>query len=552
MLSKRSMASAIDTASPDSSRTRQSGRAHVDARPGHGRQHHRKGGWPFGSRLGRLIVVLNLLGLAILIGGALILNEVRQGLVTERVESLAVQGELIANAIDQSATIGEPEPLLQTGLADSVLQSLDIPPTQRARLYDTQGRLLADSYRTADRVEVRPLGPVGRSGHTAFGLNLAMFSPAARAKEARLALAREVASALSGDTVRDLRLNEDGGRVVSVSVPIKRVRAVLGVLTLEAGDVDSIIANERAALIPFILIAVGVALLSSLVLTQMIAVPVLRLARAADRVRLSRARAIALPDLAERDDELGDLTRSLEAMTDALSERMVAIERFAADVSHELRNPMTSIRSAVETLDLVKTDAQRQKLIGILNHDVGRLDRLITDISNASRLDAELSRSAPTPMDVSRLLSDICDFYSATGRPADARVTFIGPALPEPLMVVGREGPLGQVFRNLVDNARSFSPPGGEVRVFVSAIRGEVRARIEDEGPGIPPDNLETVFERFYTSRPKGAAFGGNSGLGLAIARQIIETHGGRIWAENRKEGDRVAGAVFHVVLPRA
>jgi two-component system sensor histidine kinase ChvG len=324
------------------------------------------------------------------------------------------------------------------------------------------------------------------------------------------------------------------------------------VLTLEAGDVDSIILHEREALIPFILIAIGVALLSSLVLTQFIAVPVLRLARAADRVRLSRARAIALPDLADRDDELGDLTRSLEAMTATLADRMVAIERFAADVSHELRNPMTSIRSAVETLDIVKTDAQRARLLAILQHDVGRLDRLITDISNASRLDAELQRNAPTPMDLARLLSDICDFYTATSKPSDPRVTFVGPPTPEPMMVVGREGPLGQVFRNLVDNARSFSPPGGEVRVFVARGRGEILARVEDDGPGVPPDNLETVFERFYTSRPKGAAFGGNSGLGLAIARQIVETHGGRIWAENRRDGERVIGASFRVALPTA
>ncbi|HLZ83842.1 MAG TPA: stimulus-sensing domain-containing protein [Caulobacteraceae bacterium] len=546
------MASAIDTANPDQPLRRTRGGPAPDSPAAQGRA-HRKRAWSLGSRLGRTIVLLNLLGLGILVGGALILNEMRQGLVNASSESLAVQGQLIANAIDQSATVGEPEPMLAPGVARGVLQSLDIPNTERARLYDPQGRLLADSYQVADRVERRPLPAARRPGQMAFSFRGSLFPrPASRAKEARLALAREVAAALSGDSVRDVRIGEEGGRVVSVSVPIKRVRAVLGVLTLEAGDVDSIILHEREALIPFILIAIGVALLSSLVLTQFIAVPVLRLARAADRVRLSRARAIALPDLAERDDEIGDLTRSLEAMTATLADRMLAIERFAADVSHELRNPMTSIRSAVETLDLVKTNAQRERLIAILNHDVGRLDRLITDISNASRLDAELSRNAPAPMEVARLLSDICDFYAATSKPGEPRVTFIGPPTSEPMMVVGREGPLGQVFRNLVDNARSFSPPGGEVRVFVTRGRGEILARVEDDGPGVPPDNLETIFERFYTSRPKGAAFGGNSGLGLAIARQIIETHGGRIWAENRHNGDRVIGASFRVALPTA
>jgi len=545
------MASAIDTASPDRRLRRAGTKPPTKTRATPARP-PRKSGLTFGSRLGRTIVVLNLLGLAIIIGGALVLNEMRQGLVLARVESLAVQGQLIANAIDQSATVGEPSPVLEAGVARGVLQSLDIPPMERARLYDPQGRLLADSYQVADRVERRRLAPVGRGDRPGFALGLGVFSPARRAAAARLALAREVAGALSGEPVRDVRIGEDGGRVVSVSVPIKRVRAVLGVLTLEAGDVDSIVAHEREALIPFILVAIGVALLSSLLLTHVIAVPVLRLARAADRVRLARTRAMSLPDLANRDDEIGDLTRSLEAMTATLADRLVAIERFAADVSHELRNPMTSIRSAVETLDLVKTKAQRARLQAILQNDVGRLDRLITDISNASRLDAELQRNAPTPMDLARLLQDISDFYTATSRPDDPRVTFVGPPTPEPLMVVGREGPLGQVFRNLVDNARSFSPPGGEVRVYVARGRGEILARVEDDGPGIPADNLETVFERFYTSRPRGAAFGGNSGLGLAIARQIIETHGGRIWAENRRDGQRVLGASFRVSLPQA
>jgi two-component system sensor histidine kinase ChvG len=548
MRSKRCMASAIDIANPDRKERPGIGEA-TEARRAVRRRESRKSVWALGSRLGRTIIVLNLLGLVVLIGGALALNNTRQGLIKARLESLTLQGELIANVIDQTATVGEPEPQLQSDTASGVLQSLFIPRSQRARLYDDGGRLLADSFGVADRVEASPLPPARRPGPPSFDPRFGVISPVKRVEAARMALTREVASAMTGATISDLRVNEDGRRVISVSIPIRHVRAVLGVLTLEAADVDSIIAAERTALIPFILIAVGVALLSSLALIQRIAVPVLRLARAADRVRLLRARAISLPDLAGRDDELGDLARALEAMTAALSDRMVAIERFAADVSHELRNPMTSIRSAVETLDLVKTDTQRRRLIDILHHDVGRLDRLITDISNASRLDAELARSAPTPMDLARLLADICEFYTATARPGEAHVTFVAPTTPEAMTVAGREGPLGQVFRNLVDNARSFSPPGGEVRVYIKRDRGEILARVEDDGPGIPPENLETVFERFYTSRPKGAAFGGNSGLGLAIARQIIETHGGRIWAENRVEDGRILGASFRVAL---
>ena len=476
----------------------------------------------------------------------------RRGLVDARVASLGVEGELIANVIDQAATVGEPAPMLEPRVAHGVLQSLNIPLTQRARLYDPQGRLLADTDQTAGRVVRSKLRPARPRGEPAFDFTFGGFPAERRTALARLALAREVASALSGATVGTVRINEDGGWVVSVSVPIRRVRAVLGVLTLQSADVETIVNQQREELIPIIVLAIGVALLSSLLLTQLIALPVLRLARAADQVRLSRARAIALPDLAGRKDELGDLTRSLEAMTAALTDRMVAIERFAADVSHELRNPMTSIRSAVETLDLVKTDAQRARLLAILHHDVGRLDRLITDISNASRLDAELARDAPAPMALGRLLSDICEFYSATARPGEAHVAFVGPPTPEPMTVVGREGPLGQVFRNLVDNARSFSPPGGEVRVYAAHDGDQILVRVEDDGPGIPAENVETVFERFYTSRPKGAAFGGNSGLGLAIARQIVDAHGGSIWAENRRQGELVLGASFHVALPAA
>ena len=513
----------------------------------------RRGRWSLGSRLGRLIIVLNLLGLAILVGGALVLNELRQGLVSARLEGLSLEGQVIANVIDQSATVGDPEPALEADEASSVLQALfDTAHAQRARLYDADGHVIFDSRIVADRVEASPLPAAIKPGDRAFRLGLGVVSPARRLAKAHAALAREVGAALRGLTVSNTRIGEDGRKVVSVSIPIEHVREVLGVLTLEAGDVDKIIAAERLALIPFILIAVAVTLLSSLLLTTLVARPVLRLARAADRVRLQRARAIALPDLARRRDELGDLARSLEDMTHTLSDRMEAIERFAADVAHELRNPMTSIRSAVETLDLVKDPGPRARLLAILQQDVGRLDRLITDISNASRLDAELARESPRPLDLARLLADICAFYEATGKPGEPRVRFVEAATSEPMRVSGREGPLGQVIRNLVDNARSFSPKGGQVRVSVRRARGEILAQIEDDGPGMPPENLETVFQRFYTSRPKGAAFGGNSGLGLAIARQIVEAHGGRIWAENRLVGGAVAGARFIVALPSA
>jgi two-component system, OmpR family, sensor histidine kinase ChvG len=509
--------------------------------------------WLPGSRLGRLIVALNLLGLAILITGALVLNELRRGLINARIDSLTTQGELMATIIDQAATIGEPTPAMDAEYASRVLQLLSNPKAQRARLFDAQGRLVADSDLVADRVEWRQLPPAHARGQPE-GFNLD-FTPRAKpvTPEGRQALHQEVASALTGQHVAQLRVGESGRRVVSVSIPIQHVRAILGVLTLEASDVDEIVARERTALIPFILIAILVALLSSLLLNSLIAQPVLRLARAADRVRLAGARAISLPDLANRDDELGDLTRSLEAMTDSLSERMDAIESFAADVAHEIRNPLTSMRSAVETLDIVTDPAPKSRLLGILKNDVQRLDRLVTDISNASRLDAELSRDQPKLIDLDRLIADIVFTYEARTRAGEPAVRYYRPAAAGSVTVRGREGPLGQIFRNLIDNARSFSPPGAEVAVALTRVRDRALVAVSDQGPGIPPENLETIFQRFYTSRPKGRAFGGNSGLGLSIARQVAEAHGGTLTAKNKvTEDGQVAGAIFILTLPEA
>lgn len=511
--------------------------------------------WQPVSRLGRLIIALNLLGLTILIVGALVLNELRRGLVNARIDSLTTQGELMATVIDQAATVGEPTPALDAEYASRVLQMIANPKAQRARLFDANGKLIADSDWVADRVEWRQLPPARpRNAPETFALDFrGKQTEKPATPEGREALQREVAAALQGKHVAQLRTGERGQRVVSVSMPIQHVRAVLGVLTLEASDVDAIIARERAALIPFILIAIGVMLVSSLLLNSLIAQPVLRLARAADRVRLAGARAISLPDLADRDDELGDLTRSLEAMTHSLSERMDAIESFAADVAHEIRNPLTSLRSAIETLDLVTDPAARARLLGILKNDVQRLDRLVTDISNASRLDAELSRDQPKRIDVGRLIADIVSTYEARTRPGEPTVRFQRPNVPEPLIVRGREGPLGQIFRNLIDNARSFSPPDAEVLVALARVRDKIVVMVSDSGPGIPPENLETIFQRFYTSRPKGQAFGGNSGLGLSIARQIAEAHGGTLVAKNRVTDDgQVVGALFLLTLPEA
>ena len=511
-----------------------------------------------GSRLGGFILALNLLSLLILFVGALALNEWRRGLIEARQETLAAQAQLLVQVLGEpqiGVTRGEPTPALDPIEASRWLRDNFIPEGQRARLFDLDGIVVADSYMVTEAIPGEPLPPALPAGSQPVVPDADdKARDARRLEEAQRALAEEVENALEGRSSATLRTSETGDRVVSVSIPVRHVEQVLGVLTLEAGDVDETLAAQRLALIPFALVALVVSLLSSLLLHLFVARPVMRLSAAADAVRLQRARAISLPDLDHRRDEIGDLARSLETMTETLSDRMDAIERFAADVAHEIKNPLTSIRSALETLPLVRTEAQREKLTALLQQDVRRLDRLITDISNASRLDAELNRDRPRPIDLTVLLREIVEVYEAGIKPDGVHVSFSGPA-GEHAIIRGRDGPLGQVFRNLIDNARSFSPPEGEVRVRLERDDSQpdvpLRIRVEDDGPGIPAENLETVFERFYTSRPKGTAFGANSGLGLAIVRQIIDAHGGRVHAENRTDANgAVVGARFEVRLP--
>jgi two-component system, OmpR family, sensor histidine kinase ChvG len=511
-----------------------------------------------GSRLGGLILALNLLSLLILFVGALTLNEWQRGLIEARQETLTAQAELLSNVLSKlSITTGEPTPGFDPVEASRQLVDNFIPAGQRARLFDLDGLLVADSYAVSEVIPGQPLPPALPAGTPAPVRGPEAEGTDARdLEQARADLSAEVEQALEGEPQATLRRSESGDRVVSVSIPVRHVRQVLGVLTLEAGDVDEILSAQRRALMPFALVALFVNLLGSLLMHLFVARPVMRLSAAADEVRLQRARAISLPDLESRKDEIGDLARSLETMTETLSDRMDAIEAFAADVSHEIKNPLTSIRSALETLPLVKTEAQREKLTTLLQQDVRRLDRLITDISNASRLDAELNRDRPRVIDLTVLLSEIVSVYESGLKPGEAHVTFAAPT-GDHVQIVGRDGPLGQVFRNLIDNARSFSPPGGTVRL--SLVRDDIdpdrpiRVRVDDDGPGIPPENLETVFERFYTARPKGTAFGANSGLGLSIVRQIVEAHGGQARAANRPgEAGDVAGARFEIALPAA
>ncbi|MEL6323503.1 MAG: stimulus-sensing domain-containing protein [Pseudomonadota bacterium] len=513
-----------------------------------------------GSRIAQLILASNLAGLAILIIGAMVLNEMRAGLVVSKKQDLVGQAQIFTNLLGENATIGQPEPLLDTGLAKETIRALALPTTVRARVLTPEGEVVADSFFLSARVDVAALPPIRDPSR--FQMWSTALSEGAEDMFEALVPNRggdavrtqtyedEFAIAKRGNEAASQRFSDRGQRIISVSVPVQRVSAVVGVLTLEASDVDEIVAAERTALIPFIAFAMLVALVTSVLLTLGIARPLRRLAIASDRVRTGRSQRLDLPGVTRRKDEIGQLAQSVDAMTESLLERITANEQFAADVAHELKNPLTSIRSAVETAERVKDDPEAsEKLRRLIAKDVQRLDRLITDISNASRLEAEITRSRTSMIDIARFVADIVDTYGATGDAA-VGVIFEDGTMGGGLLVRGRDGALGQVFRNLIDNAQSFSPAGGTVRVsLVQAADGAqtiAQVMIDDDGPGVPEDKLDKIFERFYTDRPDGAAFGNNSGLGLSIVRQIITTHRGKVRAENRPTG----GARFVVELP--
>jgi len=333
------------------------------------------------------------------------------------------------------------------------------------------------------------------------------------------------------------------------------VRGAL-MLSTQGADIDDMVEAERLAILKVFLIAAAVMVVLSILLAGTIAEPVRRLADAAERVRHRIRSRVEIPDFTRRRDEIGHLSGTLRDMTNALYSRIEAIESFAADVAHELKNPLTSLRSAVETLPLAKSDESRSRLLTIIQHDVKRLDRLISDISDASRLDAELQRQEAAPVDFAKLLSTLVAVANEVKREDCVKVTlrFEGGS-GRGFQVPGHDSRLGQIIDNLIENARSFSPPGGTVRVTCRRSRQQVEILVDDDGPGVRPEVHEKIFERFYTDRPH-QGFGQNSGLGLSISKQIVEAHAGSIAVENRTgpvgaHGEpRVLGARFIVRLP--
>ncbi len=550
------------------------------------------------SSLTRRILFLNLAGLAVLVAGILYLNTFRDGLIDARVESLMTQGEIIAGAVASSATVEtdsisiDPEKLLELQAGESIgpgsdqLDNLDFPinpervapllkrlisPTRtRARIYDRDANLLLDSRHLYSRGQILryELPPVEedepdifeRAEKFIFDLFRNTELPVYREPPGGNGAAfPEVMNALSGSPSTVVRVSEKGEQIVSVAVPIQRFRAVLGVMMLstEGGDIDKIVATERKAILRVFGVAALVMAILSMLLASTIANPLRRLAAAAVRVRRGVKNREEIPDFSDRQDEVGNLSVAVRAMTNALFARIEAIESFAADVAHELKNPLTSLRSAVETLPIARNEASRGRLMEIIQHDVRRLDRLITDISDASRLDAELAREDARRVDLKTLAADLVSASQDAGRHKRKAALEFKVAKPpqsdKGFFVMGHDLRLGQVITNLIDNARSFVPEEhGHISVTLSQAGKFNMLTVEDNGPGIRADAIDRIFERFYTDRPSGEAFGQNSGLGLSISRQIAEAHGGRLTAENipgSKPGD-TRGARFVMTLP--
>ncbi|KAB0682884.1 sensor histidine kinase [Aureimonas leprariae] len=550
------------------------------------------------SSLTRRIVFLNLVALIVLVSGILYLNQFRAGLIDARVESLLTQGEIIASAIASSATVDtnsitlDPEKLLELQ-AGATLQpnaestdSLDFPinpervapllrrlisPTRtRARLYDRDANLILDSRHLYSRGQILryDLPPVADEEESvaARGMDwlrrhvfqrsdLPLYSETPGGSGSSYP---EVVNALTGSPATIVRVTDRGELIVSVAVPIQRFRAILGVLLLstQGSDIDKIVQAERMAIVRTFAVAAFVTVVLSILLASTIATPLRRLSAAAIRVKRSVKAREEIPDFGDRSDEVGNLASALREMTGALYRRMDAIESFAADVSHELKNPLTSLRSAVETLPLARNENSKTRLLQVIEHDVRRLDRLITDISDASRLDAELAREAANRIDLAALLGSVVDGARAhTKEGWNLAIDFEPAPLPpgRTFAISGHDLRLSQVFTNLVDNARSFVPmEGGRILVQLRRSGSQVVVTVDDNGPGIRAEDIERIFERFYTDRPAAEAFGQNSGLGLSISRQIVEAHGGTLEAENLGSGSPsgLAGARFTVRLP--
>jgi two-component system sensor histidine kinase ChvG len=491
------------------------------------------------SPLARKIIVFNVMALVMLVVGVLFMNPFRDSLALQRQQGMERQAELIA-AVYQAQ--------LQPGVTSfdfrRPLEETRIDPLYEVFVFEPGGRIVAS--KVGQGTEILVADPVRPTILTDFlegvwnavtvilrqgrAIRTETIDPAQRALAAF-----EVARA--GETASTTTKDGEGSLLFSVAAPILISGEVVGAvaITSTSAEIDRLVRYEREQILQMFLIALCVSIGLSLILASTISNPLSDLAVAAEIGRDRDSRRVApsrvrIPDLAARPDEIGRLSVAMRGMVSALYERIDANEQFAADVAHEIKNPLASLRSAVGSLRFVKKDDQREKLLDVIEHDVRRLDRLVSDISNASRLDSELVKEEEEEFNLLKTLSNLCQYLSQQA--GEKGVDFIIDLPSEPVAIHGLEARLAQVFVNLVTNAISFCDDGDAVRVWARRRENRVLVVVEDTGPGIPEQALTKVFKRFYSERPQ-AEFGKHSGLGLAISKQIVEAHGGVIWAEN-------------------
>lgn len=495
------------------------------------------------------ILAINIFALAVLAGSIFYLDGFRRRLTEQGIANARTEVRMAADAL----ALAEPRE------RQALMSRLGAHSRTRLRVFGADGKLLLDSWTgVAATYDVRD--PTQEGWRKDFALRLdrtieAMVGsrrppPLVYPEGASIAAWPEAAQALAGrQTKTMLREAPEGTPFLSAAMPVAGQNQVL-LLTRNARNIRRVVREERTTLGIVLLVAIALSALLSLFLARTIALPLRRLARAATRVRLGRAREVRVPRLPERRDEIGLLARALSDMSQALRNRIDNTEAFAADVTHELKNPLASLRSAVDSLERVEDPTLRRKLLDVVRHDVARLDRLIVDIAEASRLDAELSRARFEPVDLGQLIESMVERWEKRAGERDVRVAFARPRMGT-AVVLGDEGRIARAIDNIVDNAISFSPEGGLVEIAAARIDSEVFVKVEDEGPGVPEAARAEIFRRFHSLRPESEEFGRHSGLGLAIAKATVEGHDGAIAVEDRGDGRPGARFVLTFADPR-
>ena len=518
------------------------------------------------------ILAINVMALGVLVAGFFYLDHLQRDLMDAKLDALAREATLLAAALGESAvdTTGTSEAGLDDTAAANLVHRLNLPIDTRALLFNADGSLAVDSWRLpmapVQTTELPPpeegRGIFGRAADAAYEWITSRLPPRTTVplytepSNPQAADYPNVLSALQGTAGHAMHRTRDARLVAVVATPIQPFRRVQGALLLvaDAEDVLESVRNARFTILQAFSIALGITIVLSLYFAGTITRPVRRLARAAERVRAGGGRKVAIPDFTARNDEIGRLSAALRDMTEALWVRMDAIERFVADVAHEVKNPLSSVLSAVDTARRVDDEEKRAKLLALVGQDVKRLDRLLSQIADASKIDTELARARLEPVDIRAMLTTLAEMQGAAAsvseEPAVTRVEIEGEG---PFVVLGVEDRLAQVLQNLVSNARSFSPKGGTIALGLRRDGNGIVISVDDEGPGVPAGMEEAIFRRFYTLRPEGETFGAHSGLGLSISRQIAEAHGGRLICANRHDpAGRVLGASFRLELPSA